>query len=412
MIPEGKIDPALQQIERLLAEQCAHGAQTRDLPKEGAACGQFVGPGAKEKPQRGLHGTAAALRVLAQATATDAIELVPKLVWYVENRPALHKNGKEPRRNDQTFEDDQQNVIKLSEVLYSLSFVKAGQGLTDNLARDLANKLLEARKENKGWTYFLDSAEPIDNLPTAFAVLALSQHGYEQDIRGQIDFLEANALAKDTNPSANINEASVRIFCLFALAFRKEELSQEESKHLKRAFIDLWDAHKSLLGLDLEQGIEYSKGPINYYLRIPWQLYLLALAARLDPKRVSSLSAQRKLSRILDAVQTTGFRYPYSGAPLSSRTNGILFDVLHKIKRFDKRNIFHSVYYAYDSVRTFLSRPLFSWITLSAFVLVAAFFIYSWVADSGKPKDVGPDLTGAMILLLITFFFERLRKSR
>ena len=45
-------------------------------------------------------------------------------------------------------------------------------------------------------------------------------------------------------------------------------------------------------------------------------------------------------------------------------------------------------------------------------MLVAAFFIYSWVADSGKPKDVGPDLTGAMILLLITFFFERLRKSR
>lgn len=412
MIPEAKIDPALRKIESLLVEQCAHGAQSLDLMSEGAACGQFVGTEAKMKPQRGLHGTAAALRVLAQSDSSDAIALVPKLIWYVKNREKLFQEGKEPKGVDRTFEDDQQNVIKLSEVLYALSFVKASRGDTATFVRELASKLLNARKENKGWPYFLTGDAMVDSLPTAFAVLALSQHGYEQDIKSQIEFLETNALDSGIDQASNINEASVRIFCVFALAFRREELPQTEFKRLHRAFVELWDAHKSLLDLDLEQGIEYSKGPINYYIRIPWQLYLLALAARLDPKRISSLAGQRKLNQILEAVQSTGFRYPYSSPPLSSRTNGILFDVLQKIKRFNKRNIFHTAYFAYDSVRTFCSHRIFSWITLIAFLSVATYCIYTWAKKPAKPEDVGPDLTGAMIGLLIAFFFERLRKSR
>lgn len=413
MNPEANIDPALKKIEDLLIDQCAHGAQSRDLLNVGGvACGQFIGPTAKEKPQRGLHGTAAALRVLAQANSAEAAELVPKLVWYIQNRERLYTEHKEPRQPDRTFEDDQQNVIKLSELLYALSFVKAGQGDTDTLVHAVATKLLRAQIENKGWAYFLNGEPTVDPLPTAFAVLALCQHGYESEISSQIEFLKAKALDGGHDQTRNINEASVRIFCIFALAFRREELPQPELKELRRAFIDIWQAHKALLGLDLEQGIEYSKGPKNYYLRIPWQLYLLALAARLDPKRISGLAAQRKLNHILDTVQSAGFYYPYSGGPLSSRTNSILFDILQKIKRFNKRNVFHAVYYAYDAVRTFLSHRVFSWLTLIAGVMVFGYCIFAWRLKSGRPEDVGPDLSGAMIILLITFAFERLRKPR
>lgn len=412
MIPEAKIDPALQRIESLFVEQCAHGVQSQDLLEAGAACGQFVGPTAKAKPQRGLHGTAAALQVLAQANSLDATELVSKLVWYIQNRDGLYAKNKEPRQPDRTFEDDQQNVIKLSEILYGLSFVKVRQGDTDTLARNLATKLLGARRESKGWAYFLNEDPTIDPLPTAFAVLALSKHGYESDISGQIEYLKTEILNAGPAEAKNINEASVRIFCVFALAFRKEELSQSELKELRPAFIDIWEAHKAVLGLDLEQGIEYSKGPNNYYLRIPWQLYLLALAARLDPKRISGFAAQRKLNHILDAVQSAGFYYPYSGGPLSSRTNSILFDVLHKIKRYNKRNLFHAVYYVYDAVRTFLSHRIFSWLTLIVGLFVFGYCIFAWRSKSGRPEDVGPDLSGAMIVLLITFAFERLRKPR
>jgi hypothetical protein len=412
MNPEGKIDPALQKIENLLVEQCAHGVQSRDLLNPGAACGQFVGPTAKEKPQRGLHGTAAALRVLSQVNSPAGTELVQKLVWYVQNRERLYAEHKEPRQPDRTFEDDQQNVIKLSEVLYALSFVKASQSDKDALVHDLVTKLRNAQIEKKGWAYFLTGDQTIDPLPTAFAVLALCQHGYESEIGGQIEFLKEKALATGRDETRNINEASVRIFCIFALAFRKEEIAAPELKELRRAFIDIWEAHKAVLGLDIEQGIEYSKEANNYYLRIPWQLYLLALAARLDPKRISCLAAQRKLNHVLDAVQGNGFYYPYSGGPLSSRTNGILFDILQKIKRFNKRNLFHEIYYAYDAVRTFLGHRAFSVLTLIAGALVFVYCINAWRLKSGRAEDVGPDLSGAMIVMLITFAFERLRKPR
>ncbi|MBI4657256.1 MAG: hypothetical protein HY735_00145 [Verrucomicrobia bacterium] len=412
MTPEEKIEPAIGKIEQLLVEHCANGAQTRDLKPDGAACGQFVGPTAKERPQRGLHGTAAALRVLAEGNLTEANSLVPKLVWYIQNREKLHNDGKEPTAGKHAFDDDQKNVIKLSEVLYALSFVNPSQCSTDSMVQELANKLLAARKENKGWTYFLDTNAPIDNLPTAFAILALCQHGYEPQIRSQIEFLEANTLDAPGNQTTNVTETSVKIFCVFALTFRKENLTQNDVSRRKLAFAKLWRTHQSLFDQDLEQNIEYWNGPNNYYVRIPWQLYLLALAARLDPWRISSLRAQRRLDQILDAVLQTGFCYPYTGPSLSSRTNAILFDVLQKIKRFSKRNFFHALYYAFDAVRTFLSHPFFSGLTLTGFLLVAGYFIYAWATRSGKPEDVGPDLTGAMILLLISFFFERLRKSR
>ena len=76
------------------------------------------------------------------------------------------------------------------------------------------------------------------------------------------------------------------------------------------------------------------------------------------------------------------------------------------------RSLMHTVFYYLDWVRTVLSRPFFSWFTLVAFVLVAAYCIYTWLAQSGTPKDVGPNLAEAVIFMVIMFFVERLRKSR
>lgn len=413
MIPEERIDPALKKIEKLLAEQCIHGAQTRDMGPNMAACGQFIGPAAKNLTQHGLYGTAAALRVLAQGTSADATKVVPRLVSHLqeleERNLPIKKRSKAP-----TTSVDVLNVIKLSEVLYALSFVQASQCHTDTLVSAIAGKLLKARREEKGWTHFLDTASPVDVLPTAFAVLALSRHGqaYEQQIQKQIDYLESNVVAVDGSRSLSINDNSVKIFCLFALVFRKDEIPQEEVKRLKPVFVGLWKAHQGLFDQNVEQNIQYSRGPENYYIRIPWQLYLLALAARLDPHRISSFAARRRLNQILDAVMGDGFLYPYSGSSLSSRTNAIVFDVLHKVKRFNKRNLVHSIYYGYDVVQTFFSRPIFSCISLTLFLGFAAYCVCAWMAKEGKPEDVGPDLTGAMIGIGVAFFLERLRKSR
>jgi hypothetical protein len=412
MNPEQKLDLALQKVEDLFADQCEHGEQSRGLPQNCAACGQFIGPTAKVKAQRGLHGTAAALRVLAEANSAPRTELVPKLVSYVQHRDKLAIELPELGPPDRTFGDDQVNVIKLSEVLYALSFIKAGQGDTELLVHEIATKLLKAQIEKKGWSYFLHGEETVDPLPTAFAVLALCKHGYEPQIGSQVAFLKSETLNTARRKTNNINEVSVRIFCIFALTFRQDDLAQLELKELRRAFIEIWDAHKMVLGQPIEQGIEYSKGAINYYLRIPWQLYLLALAARLDPRRISGFVAQQKLADIVDAVLSEGFYYPYSGGPLSSRTNGILFDVLQKVRRFNKRNLAHRIYYSYDAVRTFLSHRIFAWITLAAWGLIFSYSIYAWVANAWSPKDLGSSMASRVIILFITFTFERLRKSK
>jgi len=407
MIASQNLDPALQKIEQLFVDQCTHGAQSADVGPDGAACGQFLGDYAR--PQRGLHGTAAALRVLSQGTSTEAANLVRRLVWYVENRQILFKDGKEPV-DPSRFSDDENNVIKLSEILYALAFVQASQSLTDQLVRLLAERLIGGIKEDKGWCNFLDIDGPVDPLPTAFAVLALSSHGlaYEQRISKPITYL--TELVTQTAPTAasNINETSVKIFCVFALTFRRDELSHSELTHLKKAFNDLWKAYERLLTQDLEQNIEYSIGPRNYYVRVPWQLYLLALGAVLDPKRLSSFKAQKRLAHILHQVTHTGFRYPYSGAPISSRTSAILFDLFLKIKRHKNRGVIYRFYFVVDSLRTFLSLPFFTWLIYAVMVILAIYCIRGWAENHGEPRELGPEL----IVAISVFFFDKLRKPR
>ena len=412
MIAEDKIESALTKIEQLFVDQSAHGTQNANIAPTGAACGQFLGSPANS--QRGLHGTAAALRVISQATTPEAAALVPRLIWYIENRDTLISSGRELPAGNHAFTDDQDNIIKLSEILYALSFVQASQSSTDNLVQSIATRLMSARKEDKGWSNFTDAQGPVASLPTAFAILALSRHGqvYQQQITKQIAYLES-IVYEDIRPgSPNFDDTSVKIFCVFALAFRKDNLPQAEIKKLRNVFDRLWRTHVRLLDHDIEQNIEYSRGPSNYYIRVPWQLYLLALAARLESRYISGLAAQRGINRIADSVLGIGFKYPYSGSVLSSRTNAILYDVLQKIRQFNQRNFFHSLYYAYDRVRTVLSHPFFSYCTLLIWLGVAGFCTYKWIAKHGKPEDIGSDFASALVIMFITFFVERLRKPR
>lgn len=401
---EGKIEPALEKIASLFVEQCSHGAQAQDIDSKYAACGQFMGPQAKHRSQRGLHGTAAAIRVLAQCNLSGAGNLVPKLVGCIKDGERVFQH--------KSLAEDQQNVIKLSEILYALVHVSASQCHTDTIVQDIANKLLGAQKEDKGWTFFLNVTSPIHILPSAFAILALSKHRYDSKIEKHVEFLKESVLNSDTTRIADINEAAVRIFCIFALAFRKDDLPPDEVKELKGEFIRLWKQYEGLLAQDLEQNIEYWNGSENYYVRIPWQLYLLALAARLDSKRLWSLAAQRRLNTILDAVVSSGFRYPYSGDPISSRTNAILFDVLEKIKRRKRWGLADAIFYVCDCIRTFLSRPIFSWLTLIIVLLIGGYCLFTWLTNRAKPEDLGPELSGAVMVLVITYFMERLRKPR
>jgi hypothetical protein len=85
---------AREKVVELLMEQCEHGQQTVTLGNTAlAACGQFIGEAAKRVTQRGLHGTAAAVAVLASVpkSNTRAQALLPRLVKYTSSREEVEE---------------------------------------------------------------------------------------------------------------------------------------------------------------------------------------------------------------------------------------------------------------------------------------------------------------------------------
>jgi hypothetical protein len=241
--------------------------------------------------------------------------------------------------------------------------------------------------------------------------MGLCKHGYDNQIEPQIKYLEEQVSAEEENPDEAIHETSVRIFCLFVLTFRREDLDTATLRRLKPQFVRLWKAHEALLEHSVEQNIEYYNNAANHYIRIPWQLYLLAIASKLDPRRFSSLVARNRLRKIAEAVNSAGFRYPYSGHALSSRTNGILYDALEKIGRIKRRHFLHWLFYAIDATRTFVSRPIVAWITLITFCVSAPIFIFYWLKVAASPQDLGRGLITSTIMLIVSFCVERLRKK-
>ena len=408
MISDQQLENVFAKIAVLFVDQCNYGKQSIGLPGS-AACGQFVGAKARDLPHRGLHGVAAALRVLSVTESPEARQLVPKLVKYIDHR--INPQASAPVDLEPAQIDSDKNVIKLGELLYSLSCVPAGRAPTDALVRSIANRLLSSRREGKGWTYFTNSTDPIDPLPTAFAVLGLCRHGYGPEIGPQIAYLEQAILNDSSCEGLSIHDNSVQIVCLFSLVFRDLPVSQITVKKFRRHFIKQWKLHEPLFSQQLEQTIEYSKGHTNYYIRIPWQLYLLALASVLDPKRLASQSARRMLRSVYSMVHATGFRYPYSGLPISSRTNAILFDVLYSVKGSKKNNFLYQCFRAGDSIRIFFSHTAFSYITIIAFLIATALLVYGWIEKGDTVRDLGSGLAVGLILLVVSFCIERIRKS-
>ena len=127
----GDIDRSVQGIVELFTQQCEHGAQTESFPPEMATCGQFIGDEARNIAQYGLHGIAAALRVLGTQSSEECRLLVTRLVTYCEVLFQIHPSltlAPEQRVGDTD------NVIKLGELLYGLSFVSAVHAEQNKLA--------------------------------------------------------------------------------------------------------------------------------------------------------------------------------------------------------------------------------------------------------------------------------------
>lgn len=400
MITREELADARGRIARKFIDQCVRGTQCKVL-RGVKACGQFLDPAS---PQRGIHGTAAAIRVLGHDSGVKRDELLPALVKYIENRREIEEDlltsDHFAGALEEQFLRDEANVIKLSEILYGLSYVPSLVYATDALIRQLANKLNAGKIDQRGWGYFIDQekGDP-ELLPTAHAVLALANHGFRLD--EEVAFIFSNLASRA--PRARV-DISVRVFCLYVLCFgnRGQPFPALPEDQLGQLFKDLWKKLASLLNDDIEQNVEYARNGDHFYVRVPWQLYLLALAAKLSPVRAfASQGVQMRLASIVKALGTEeGFVYPHSGNRASTRTNAITYDVLVNIQeQWPRNSLLLAPALAWDRIRK--SRA-FTYSGYSVAVAAMAYSVWRWAITGGDAKDVAPNFVAWLVLLLMT----------
>lgn len=400
-----RISAARSKIAKLLLDQCKNGQQTIKLAPELAACGQFVGNHAHGKVQRGAHGSAAALEVLADQPSPEFIEITQRLVRYIEREWGSAAVD--------FSEFDQKNIIKISETLHALLKVPRAVAATERLTGDLAKRLIDARRNNRVWPYFIGSQyDQGGELPTAFAVRALARYGsvdLEQSAQYLLSCVTQGVKTTDMGGGSDIY---VHIFSLYVLATSRIGGFKPSDADLRALFMSCWSRLK-YLGENIEQNLEYwddwGDEARHFYVRIPWQLYLLALAAQLFPNRIlTSVAAESRLQSLIDGVNSTnGFRYPHSGDIPSSRTNAILYEVLGYVDAQSGTrwvDVFRVGVFRVGNkyIDAFSSRSVKFTMRLAA-ISILGISTYLWAFDSTKSiSDLAPEFLNALLIWMLT----------
>src|SRR5262249_5909647 len=153
--------------------KAVQGPATRAVsPKDpqAAALGQHL---QAATAQRGLHGTAEAIEVLAQTPGPQAESFTRRPVYYVDDLSTIEAAFSWPEMSREDIHRSELNVIKMSEVLYALAAVPTSLAPREKLARHIAEILIKHRGVDGGWPYFMTTdSKPSHLVPTAYAVRA------------------------------------------------------------------------------------------------------------------------------------------------------------------------------------------------------------------------------------------------
>lgn len=399
-----QIESAQVRIASRFIEQCTQGKQTTSLPQNAAACGQFLGDDAIHNSQRGLHGTAAAIQVLARHGNEPARELVPKLVEYVQNRDILESAN---HALAEKAKGDRRNVIKISEVLYALSFVQTGLSAKDKLVAELADSLRKCKITGSGWGYFIGEAiaQP---LPTCYAILGLCRCGYDvTDTAKYLLTASAKLGVGSTQQHKQQHDLTIATLTLYALTYSGLKLSDADNRQAQATFRRLWRHLEPMLAWDIEQNIAYWHSTENHYVRLPWQLYLFALSSQYSRWRFSSVLLQVRLRTLLAAVIKDEFFYPHSEGITSARTYSIAYDCLDVVRRSLETRRVMRVAIIWDTIRRFFGRR---WLRVLLMIILVGFMfaiVIRWSITSDDPVEVAPELIGIGLTSLLSLLGKR-----
>jgi len=404
MVSDDGIRDARSRIADVMYRSCTAGQQSEVLPDGQMACGQFIGEGTGDRTQRGLHGTAAAIYVLAASSKDSSQTVVRQLINWVK---AYRENGA-TGVSEAKLNQDRDNIIKTSELLYALSAV-GGRIEVERYRNKVAEELIGARI-NDGWGYFRGQDESDRIIPTCYAVRALSSFGAHDELTGSVNWL-ANKMMSDVRSEGigSPSDYSAYILILYTISHLKHDIIKEYQPNCKEATYHYWEQLSDLLRSDLEQNIEYwhEETSENKYVRVPWQLYFLCASVRFRPIYVfSRFTIQNRISTAVNKVLGGGFVYPHSGSEMSSRTYSILYETLERIKDKPNRSLLSRTSYYADSFYTgkfkrLINHPITRTVLI---ILVILFIIYTSFASSqsdGLPYTIAGAVISSIIVTII-----------
>lgn len=327
------LQEAMLRIEEQFRDLLENGAQAQGVPAGVFAAGQHLNPYSMN--QRGLYGTAAALLVLSRSRPSpQRISFIEGLIKYVNERPVVENELAETDEDvamlSARFAIEWRQAFKCSELIYALAAAPPAVTGREALLNMLLSHLGACRHESGGWSADLDPARDRDPMATASVVRAFHAAGIP------VNSADLDAVRADAADQAAANPY-VRSFCLLVLL---------EVEGADRPVIDLWNGLLDVLRPQLrdrtEANYEYMLGNRQYYVRIPWQLYLIEGATICRPLSVLLTSEIR--AALLDAIQAIGtnegYVYQAFGHMKSTRTYSIrLLTQAHKgEKKVDMRH--------------------------------------------------------------------------
>jgi hypothetical protein len=391
-----QIASAQRRTTELFLRQCTYGEQTKILSAEFAACGQFIGEDAENIGQHGLHGISAAVRVLGPCQSQECRTVVHKIVTYCEASFGVHPTLPKLPHLDERH--DTQNVIKLGELLYALSFVTTAQAERDRLVNHVSKLLQGSLIGGQGWGYFLGDTEP-QLLPTAYSARGLAENGY--DIVAPRRFLQESLAQRESSTQNDAADLTTTVACAYCMTFYRG--SNPRDSALRGTFISAWKSLEPLLAEDIEQNLEYWRGTETHYVRVPWQLYLLALASEYSPWRFATFRSQRRLKAVIRAIQSNSFKYPYSGSRLSSRTNSVAFDALSEIRTRIRHLIFLDIAFAIDYVRVSAGSRFVRYVVVVLALVLIFYSAHQWWRNARTISDLAPHFISGLIMLMLAW---------
>lgn len=401
------IHAAKEKIAALIETQTRDGEQSKRVKIAGNdlfSLGQFIDD--NNRPQRGIHGSATGLRVLG--SRQSAKQLVAGLINYIHQREEVENKVVEGRNDERIDKEkirtDELNTIKISEILYALHFVPPAvyntHQLVDSLSQKLRNGLHSIGNEN-GWDYFVDQKVSIEILPTAHAMLALCINGYKEEFEKVYTTL-CNRIDQSNGPKSPSQFAEMA-FALYAICRVIEPSDKARIARAKELLNKLWASPYCTLHNDFEQNLEYWYNAYHDYVRIPWQMYVIAVASWISKPKFYTVNVQSRLTAFLQAVNRGGFKYEYSGPYTSTRTNAILYDCLDFIYKNIHKSLWYEVLIVRDKIVRFLGSKFMRRTGLAFGLGLGIYSAIIWRIDpTSKLSDLAPEFIGAAILTLIT----------